>query len=62
MNLRLTALVVILALAAGACGMRGPLYLPEQEPAAVPGTPGEPAQEAPEGDEEDEGKDEEAAR
>jgi len=58
MNLRLTALVVILALAAGACGMRGPLYLPEQEPAAVPG---EPAREVPEEDEEDEAKDEEAA-
>ena len=59
MSLRLPALVLVLALAAGACGMRGPLYLPEAEPAAVPESPAQPADEATEEDEQD---DEEAGR
>jgi predicted small lipoprotein YifL len=59
MSLRLPALVLVLALATGACGMRGPLYLPEAEPAAVPESAAQPADEAPGEDEQD---DEEADR
>jgi len=56
MSLRLPALVLVLALATGACGMRGPLYLPEAEPAAAPEGAAQPA------DEEDGQDDEEADR
>ena len=59
MSLRLPALVVLLALATGGCGMRGPLYLPEQQPAAVPQDPAPPADEAADGEEQE---DEEADR
>jgi len=62
MSLRLPALVVFLALATCGCGMRGPLYLPEEEPTAVPEEPARPAAEAPEEDEEDAREDEEADR
>ncbi len=59
MNLRLPALVLILALLAAGCGMRGPLYLPEEQPAAVPQDQAPPADEAADGEEQE---DEEADR
>ena len=59
MSLRLPALVVLLALATGGCGMRGPLYLPDQQPAAVPQDQAPPADEAADDEEQE---DEEADR
>jgi len=50
-GLRLAALAscCALALLAGGCGQKGPLYLPEPQPQAVPpaGTVTDPASEAP---------------
>ena len=53
MSLRLPVLVVLLALTAGGCGMRGPLYLPGPEPATVPQQPSSPADESPDDEEQE---------